>query len=53
MFHDCRYKPTNQIKMKAKNKIENKRENLIKNIIDIKTLILSHSKAKDTPINPF
>ena len=50
MFQDCKYKPTNEIKIETKNKIENKCENLIKNIIDIKTLIFSYSKAENTHI---
>ena len=44
MFQDCRYKPTNEIKIETKNKIEKK------NVIDIITLILSYSKAEDTRI---
>ena len=44
------YRPTSEIKIETKNKIENKWWDLINNMIDIKTLILSYSKAEDTRI---
>ena len=50
MFQGCRYKPTNEIKIEINNKIENKWQNLSKNIIDLKTLVLSFCKVEGTRI---
>ena len=50
MFQGCMYRPTNEIKIETKNKTEIKQWNLINSMTDIKTLISSYSKAKNTRI---